>query len=267
LSLNSIHSWRPVPAILRFVVGLFILPAGVLVGCTEIPVPQPAVRYLAFGDSTTKGPAGRDYVDILRELLGLAPETFANQGQSGETAGRGRERFESLLSMSIYPNADTLFYWQGGGGVLDFIVEVDGLLLRSPNDSDYPFSNQLTEKLDQIQAHIESVVGAARQAGWTVYVATYYGTPEIIASCDRLFLDTILPVQARNANAYMTLLNQRIRAAAVNQGAILVDVASLDDVLFSDRANYFDCSHLSAAGNQRVAEFLFSVINSQNGSN
>lgn len=162
--------------------------------------------------------------------------------------------------MDIYPNAHTLLYWEGAGGIIDFITQVDGLLLRSPNDSGYPYTSQLNERLDNIQTHIESAIQAAQEKGLKVYIATYFFSPEIIARCDRLLLNTILPLQARNANAYIELLNDRIRKAASNKSATLVDIAAADATLRADNANYSDCSHLSTAGNTIVADLFLNVI-------
>ena len=50
-------------------VGAIALALGVSAGCVELRTPDPDVRYVAFGDSTTKGPTPRDYPAILRELL------------------------------------------------------------------------------------------------------------------------------------------------------------------------------------------------------
>ncbi|MHC4444892.1 MAG: SGNH/GDSL hydrolase family protein [Planctomycetota bacterium] len=231
-----------------------------LAGCAEIPIPDPAVGYIAFGDSSAAGPAERDYPDILREMLGESPEAFANEAKSGESADEGLERLRLLLSLDIYPNAHTLLYWEGAGGIIDFITEVDGLLLRSPNDSNYPYTSQLNERLDNIQTHIESAIQAAQEKGLKVYIATYFFSPEIIAHCDRLLLNTILPLQARNANTYIELLNGRIRQSATKKSAILVDIAAADTILRADNANYSDCSHLSTAGNTIVADLFLKAI-------
>jgi len=239
----------------------------ILCGCADVQTPDPAVRYIAFGDSSTRGPSQRNYPDILRELLKEEPQTFANEGQGGETPGRGLERFRGLLDMGLYPNAHTLFYWQGAGGLVDYITEVDQLLLLSPNDPDYPHTQQLNDKLNNIQNKIESVISSAKSSGLTVYVATYFSTPEIIAPCEPLLLNTILPVQARHANHYIDLLNERIRAAVDNQSAILVDVASRNDTLLADPENYYDCAHLSEKGNQIVAQLFFEIITSHNDTN
>jgi hypothetical protein len=100
----------------------------------------------------------------------------------------------------------------------------------------------------------------AQGAGLDVFVATYYFVEESFGICQAFPLDLVLPQQAQRANEYLLLLNERVRMAAVNQGAILVDVATLDDPLRADRENYFDCNHLSAQGNAFVAELFFDVI-------
>lgn len=238
---------------------LAVVLAGVA-GCPEVQVPDPAVRYVAFGDSSTDGPSERDYPDILREQLGEAPETFANEGKGGETAADGLERLDMLFSMDLYPNAHTLFYWQGAAAVIDFIQQVDPLLLLSPNSPNYPFSEQLSTLLDNVEANIREAIGRAQTAGLTVYVATYYTGREALQPCDALFLDIILPGQVRNANVYLDLLNERIRRAAADTGATLVDIATLDAELQAESANYFDCNHLSAEGNALVAERFLAII-------
>ncbi len=229
-------------------------------GCPEIQLPDPAVRYIAFGDSSTDGPADRDYPEILREMLGEAAETFAQEGESGETARDGVDRLRMILSMGLYPNAQTLLYWQGAAAIVDFIQEVDGLLLFSPTAAGYPFSSQLDTTLDHVQADIEAAVAEARAAGLTVYVATYFLSREVVQPCEPLFLDVILPGQARHANDYITLLNARIRQTATSSGATLVDLAAADDEIRSDAANFFDCNHLSARGNAIVARRFLDAI-------
>jgi len=241
----------------RFGVVVTLLFLG---GCVEIRVPDPNVRYVAFGDSSTSGPSTRDYPDILRSLLDEAPETFANEGGGGETSGEGLARLKSLLADGIFPNADALLYWEGGNDITGFIKDNDPFLLASPDDPDYSLSNDLTQRLAETQANIESAVAAARNAGLRVYAATYFLLLEDIAGCDALPLNVVLPGQARNANVYIARLNERIRAAAANQGAVLVDVAAADDILRQDRANYFDCDHLSEQGNAIVANLFFQAI-------
>jgi hypothetical protein len=114
-----------------------------------------------------------------------------------------------------------------------------------------------------VEGNIEAIVEEAQSRGLTVYVATYYTSREAVAPCDALFLDTIIPSQASNANDYIALLNQRIRQATQDTGAILVDVATLDDELRTTSANYFDCNHLSTQGNTLVAELFADIITSQ----
>ena len=237
---------------------LFLLGSA---GCEgDILIPDPAVRFFAFGDSSTAGESGRDYVDFLPDLLGSPPEEFAKQGKGGETAGEGLDRLSQLLSLSIYPNAHTLLYWEGGGDVIDFIREVDPLLLLSPSDPGYPYKAQRDEALNRIQSRIEAAIAEAQTAGLTVYVATYFSLQEAVVPCDPLLLDVILPSQARNANGYISLLNERIRQAARNTGARVVDVASADDRLQAKSSNYLNCNHLSQSGNEIVAQIFAEAL-------
>ncbi len=237
-----------------------VLAFPFLAGCVEFHLVDPNVRYVAFGDSSTSGPSTRDYPDILRSLLGEAPETFANEGRGGETSEEGQIRLETLLKAEIFPNAEVLLYWQGGGDINEFIREHDPFLLASPDDPDFPLTNRLELHLSKTQLNIESTIAAARDTGLRVYVATYYFFREDLAGCDALPLPVVLPSQAENANAYITRLNQRIREAAQNQGAVLVDVAAADDDLREDEANYFDCNHLSEQGNAIVADLFLKAI-------
>ncbi len=231
-------------------------------GCADdgFRLPDPAVRYIAFGDSATEGPADRDYPEFLRERLSKPPETFAVEGRGGETAEEGADRLEAYLEQGLFPNAHTLFYWEGAAGLIDFLQENDPFLAFSPNDSAYPHSAALDNRLDRIQAAVERSLAAGRDAGLTVYAATYFFLPSGSFDCDPLFLDVLLPGQSVNANEYVAMLNDRIRAAAAAQGAILVDVATLDADLRADEdANYENCTHLSAEGNEIVAELWYEV--------
>jgi len=239
-----------------------ILTSGVLGagGCVDLRVPDPNVRYLAFGESSTAGPSERDYPDILREKLGEPPETFANEGHSGETSQEGLQRLRNLIEWDIYPNAKVLLYWEGGNDITDFIKDHDPFLFTSPADPDYSMTERLTGELDDIQANIEAAIQTGRGAGLTVYAATYYLLREDLDKCDALPLDIIFPAQARHANDYLTMLNERIRQASRNAGAVLVDVESRDGQLRSDANNYHNCNHLSAEGNEIVADLFYDVV-------
>lgn len=233
-----------------------------LIGCNNTVrlAPEPAVRYIAFGDSGTAGRSGRSYPTILAELLEQPPEVIANHGHDGEATAEGLDRLRGLLALSGYPNAEVLLYWEGGADIIDFMREVDRLLLLSPLAPSYPHGAQLVEMLDRVQANIETVIAEGRAAGLTVYVATYFSSREAVVECDAMFLDVILPFQARNANGYVALLNERIRQAAANAGATVVDIASLDDVLHADEANFLNCNHLSAQGNAIIARLFADAL-------
>lgn len=239
-------------------VAAFISP----VACSEdaFRLPDFNARYIAFGDSSTAGPSQRDYVDFLRERLGVPPEAFANEGRGGESAGEGADRLTSYLDRRLFPNAHSLLYWEGAAELIDFLQANDPLLAFSPMAPAYPHAAALAARLDETQAAVERALAAGRDAGLTVYVATYFFMPSGSLNCEPLFLGVLLPGQADNANAYVALLNERIRAAAAAQGATLVDVATLDATLRGSAANYHNCNHLSAAGNEIVAGLFFDVI-------
>jgi len=232
-------------------------------GCVELRTPDPNVIYVAFGDSTTDGPSSRDYPEILRELLNMAPVTFANEGESGEKTDEGLDRLMRLLDAEIFPNAEVLLYWEGGNEITDFIANNDPLLTLTPTDPSYPFASRLNNRLDAVQENIEAAITAAQAVGLDVYVATYFDIRETASTCPSLPFELLFPGQASNANQYVALLNDRIRAAADARGAVLVDVAALNTQITADPTNYENCSHLSAAGNALVAGLFFEEISAR----
>lgn len=241
-----------------FLFFLCVVPLGA--GCDAIRLTDPDAIYVAFGDSATDGPADRDYPDILGENLGAPAGTFAKEGQDGETSPDGVVRLEGLLRADIFPNAEVLLYWQGGADLVDFIQEVDPLLLFSPNDADYPYTARLESFLDDVQGNLIAALEAGREAGLRVFIATYFPLREDVSLCDASPFGLLLPLQAQRANAYTALLNERIRNAAATARATLLDVADQGDTIAADRANYFNCNHLSSEGNAIVAEVFAEAL-------
>ena len=247
-----------------FIVGLFLCH-----GCGDeliFRLPEPAVRYVAFGDSATEGPAPADYSEFLPGLLNIAPEAFAKEGSGGETTTEGLDRLQAILSLGIFPNAEVLLYWEGGNDLTDFLQTTDPFLLFSPDGQDFPFGPQLEAVLNEVQTRIESAISTGRGAGLRVYVATYFFLLAE-ADCDPLFLGILTAPQAANAETYVSRLNDRIRLAAANQGATLVDVAAADGPLRADSANYFNCNHLGASGNEIVAGLFRDAVAADLGQN
>jgi len=251
---------RAVYGIAYVVLHAVVLLAGGA-GCVSPAEPGlEGVRYLAFGDSATAGPTERDYPDILREQLGLEPAGFANEGRGGETTAAGLERLRELIEQCTYPGVEVLLYWEGGNDATSFIEAHDRFLLSSPLDADFRLAPELALELDGIEANVAAAVALGQEAGWSVYVATFYPLREDLDLCPALPLDFILPFQAQNANDYVLLLNERIRRAAEQSGAVLVDVAALGEALAADPDHYHDCNHLSALGNELVAELFASTL-------
>ncbi len=223
-------------------------------------IPDPAVRYLAFGDSMTAGPANRNYPDFLREFLDAPTETFVNEGKSGETALEGLDRLRFLIEDKIYPNAVVFLYWEGGNDLSNFIGQMDPFLLASPDDPDYPFNAELTSALDGIQASIEATLQAAQGVGMEAYIATYFALAPGVTKCGALPFNIAIPQQTDRADAYIERLNDRIRLAAMARGATLVDIASFSGSLQADPVNYLNCNHLSESGNEIVARIFATLV-------
>ena len=135
----------------------------------------------------------------------------------------------------------------------------------SPDASDYPFKAELDTALDTVQADIEQAIRVGRQAGLTVYAATYFDLSGNAGECKPALLNILLPGQTQLVNQYVRLLNDRIRLAAGSAGAVLVDVAARADEIAADPANYTNCNHLSSQGNQIVAGVFRAAINAQPG--
>lgn len=242
------------------VIGLGLLAASGCGNSFAFRTPDPAVRFVAFGDSSTAGPSQRDYPSIMPDLSSESADAFSNEGMGGEETGEGLERLESLLASEIFPNAQMLMYWEGGNDIIDFIGDHDPFLLFSPDDVDFPFSSRLDDRLANIQANVQSAIRMANEAGLAVSVATYYPITAEVSECNALPLDILFPIQADHANAYVDRLNDALRAAAADEGAVVVDVAASGFVLLADLANYFNCNHLSAQGNEIVAQLFVDAL-------
>lgn len=227
-------------------------------GCSTPLLPDPAVRYIAFGDSTTAGPAGLQYWQYVQQDLGASEEAFAGQGKGGETVAEGLPRLRDLLDRNVYPNAQALLFWEGGDDILKFVVAHDPLVVLSPDDPNYPFRADLNSALEQVQADVAQAIMLGKQQNLAVYVATYFDL--LPGECKPALLNLLTPQQAQIANQYVNLLNDRIRQAVTDQGAVLVDVASQSAEITSTAENYLNCNHLSNQGNRVVAELFTQTI-------
>jgi len=232
-----------------------------LAGCEALPpAPDPNIRYIAFGDSTTDGPADKQYVEFLPDLLGQPADAFANEGESGETSTEGLERLRVILADGRYPNATTLIYWEGGNDLTEFIKDNDPLLISSPTDPDFSDAQDLATALDQTQTNVEAAIAEARIKGLVVFVATYAPLAPRTAECGALPFNILIPGQAENGNAYVDELNAVLVLAGARNGATIVDISAIGDELRASSSNYENCNHLSEQGNQRAAQEFADVI-------
>jgi len=229
-------------------------------GCAHFRRPDSHVHFIAFGDSSTAGADTPAYPEILAELLHEPRRAMVNQGQPGESAPRGLRRLRGLLLRTMYPNAEVLLYWQGGQDITEFIRRHDPLLLYAMNEPDLRVAPDLARLLDSTQANVESAIEAGQSNGLRVYVATYYGLCKHLRRCPAMPFRFILPQQALAANWYIARLNERIRLAASNRGATLVDIAAHAETIDAEPDNYVNCNHLSVRGNRIVARIFFDAI-------
>jgi len=255
--LSTTHSRR-----LAGMLAILLVP---VVGCDSLRIPDPDVIYIALGDSATSGPAERDYPDVLRERLDVPARELAKEATGGGSVSAARNTLNDLIADDIYPNARVLLLWSGGSDLIDFIGEVDPLLLWSVRDEDLPFEDELQEELTRIAGELRAIISSARSADLDVYVATYYPILGGFSSCDAMPFNILLPGQARRANEYVDLLNARIRGAVAAERAVLVDIAGELPNIADDRDNYANCNHLSSAGNILVADVFYDAIRAGGG--
>ncbi|MGB0715528.1 MAG: SGNH/GDSL hydrolase family protein [Phycisphaerae bacterium] len=231
-------------------------------GCGELPIRDPRVRIVAFGDSATTGQDAPAYPALMEELLGLSSGLVVNEGESGETAAESVDRLASLVASGIYPNAEIWIHWHGGNDLQLFISETDPFLTTSPSDGAFDFSAELSMTLDDIIDSIRQAVQTVREAGIDVVLVTYYPVRDGTGFCPAIPIPIILPSQVAVANEYLDLLNARLRAFADEASLLLVDVSTLGAQLQADVGNYADCNHLSPAGNAQVASLVGAMLES-----
>lgn len=244
---------------------ILILPVITLLvaGCSDTPLfqlPDPAVRVLAFGDSTTDGPSDRQYTEVLQDDAAIDASAISNQGMGGETTTDGLPRLAQLLSSGLFPNTEIVILWEGGNDLIDFIQERDPFIAIPPDSPLFVFGPQLETLKANVIANLTQMIATVRDAGATPILVTYYFIPEQPIECRLSPLPTLLPIQAVITNAYVIMLNEVIRDVAMAEGVILIDVAALNDMLRADINNYTDCNHLSGVGNVRVAELMAPTI-------
>ncbi len=241
------------------VVGCFV----VLVVCFTLgaccPQPNTTARYLCFGDSVTKGDSLPRYPQYLEWLLGQGSGTVANEGKSGETAGDGRERLETMMRCDTYPNVHTVLYLEGANGLIDWIQEHDAALLISPKDPLYPKKQELRDLLEHIKGNVTGAVRSVTSTGRVVIIGSYFHVLPYVSPCSVSPLGFFLPYMADHINDYVDLLNEKFYEVAAEQGLEIADIATTG-ALYGDPANFLNCNHPSASGNEIIAGIFYEAI-------
>jgi lysophospholipase L1-like esterase len=202
---------------------------------TPAPIPRLSVTTLvAFGDSMTEGsnvllpqavpiPPGSYPGDLSAMLTArYTTQTFTvlDEGVPGETVDNGRLRLPRVLSVDR-------------PGAL--------LLLEGVND----LNGSGASVIPSVASSLQGMVRAARASGAVVFWATL---PPQRPGGSRAYAPTLIEP-----------LNQRIRALAPTEGAVLVDLyrdfnGEVDQLLQSDGL------HPNAAGYMRMAQSFFTAI-------
>ena len=217
--------------------------------------------FVAFGDSLTAGTEEPTYPEVLEEMLDFEEGGVANEGDSGENAGDGRDRLARLLDCDTYPNAHTVLYWQGAAGLIDWIEENDPWLLISPTEPLYPHKEALADLLDHIQDNLRYTIQNVKAAGKTPIIGTYFHVMAHVSPCDASPLNFLTETMARHANDYSDLLNEKIYELADEEQIDLADIASTGALHYNED-NFANCNHPSAQGNEVIAEIWYETITS-----
>lgn len=230
-------------------------------GCASgLRIPNLMTRTVCFGDSMVDGDSNKNFWEYVREDKSESRFSYANEGKGGDTIAEGLKRFKSLVKYSIYPNATVLIYWQGGKDVMNLVKKYDPLLLVSPTSDKYRYKSELERDFGLIESNLELVILRAKQQGWKVYMATYYNLRPGFQKCSAFPINVLFPLQIRNINEYIAMLNQRIRKVTIKMGVTLVDIAVVSDEITMSKTNYHDCLHLSKQGNRIAADVFLEAM-------
>ena len=235
---------------------LLVVLAVLFAGCP--PVPDPAVRYICFGDSATAGFPPDTYPAYLEQALvanqGEEPGSVANQGQVGDMACLSYGRLQERIDDTLYPNAHTVLYWMGGNDLFYFLYE-----RYSQLDLNH---GPLPGEISEIQAFAECIrhaAGIIRSESLAVIVGTYF---QIIPGKPITGIDDpqgLTPEQAVFANQYVDVLNDAILDMAQDEGIPVAPIHLLG-VLCGSPDCYHDGMHPKELGYQLVADVWYQAI-------
>jgi len=223
-----------------------------------------AVRYICFGDSATAGLPDGSYPAYLEQLLvaynGEQAGCVANQGQVGDIACPELRRLEERIADTMYPNAHTVLFWEGGNDLFYYLYEhySDPVNVKFTLDH-----GPLPEEIPAISAIaldcIRHAAGIIRDNSLAPIVGTYFkvipGKPITgIPGPDGLTTE-----QAGFVNEYVDVLNGAILAMAQAEGIPVAPIHTLG-VLGGSPDYYHDGMHPSKEGYQLVAAVWYQAI-------
>jgi len=207
---------------------------------------------VCFGDSATAGAVDLSFPDYLEFFIDPGDGDVVNEGEGGETTDEGFWRVIWLIISLQYYDAEVWTYWEGGNDIIDWVEEIDPYLLYDPADPDYPYREELNDKLDDIKWNITASVELIRLTGAEVVLGTYLELVPYL-ECGPSPIGFLLPGMADKANHYLAELNEAIREVADDTGAPLNDMNLNLALIGGHLINYHDCNHLNALGNFYVA--------------
>lgn len=207
---------------------------------------------VCFGDSATAGAVDLSFPDYLEFFIDPGNEQVANEGESGETSAEGYWRALWLILSLQYYDAKVWTYWMGGNDLIDWVQDIDPYMRYDPESPNYPYRDELNDKLDDIEANIRLTVRAIELTGAGVVLGTYLQLVPVL-SCSASPVGFLTPGLADKANHYLSELNDVIRNVSADMHLGLNDMEANLGGINGRMIYYHDCNHLNGLGNFVVA--------------
>jgi len=123
----------------------------------------------------------------------------------------------------------------------------------------YPKKQELRDLLEHIKGNVSNAVRSVTETGRAVIIGSYYHILPYVSPCSLSPFGFFLPYMAAHINDYMDLLNARFYEVAAEQGLEIADIAATGG-LYENPANFLNCNHPSASGNEIIAGIFYTEI-------